>query len=340
MAAQPGLYHAVAHLGREALFILRPATPYVCLGFHQDARQEIDLEFAEQHNLPVFRREVGGGVVYLDQDQLFYQLVLRRDHPAVSANKTDLYQKFLQPVVETYRNFSVNAHYRPINDIVTAEGRKISGNGAAEIDSMVVLVGNFILDFNYEMMSKVLRVPDEKFRDKVYQTMTENLTTMQRETGRRPDTAELTTIFVQRLEPLIGPLVAQELDTELAAEADRLMAEMLRPDWLFVSDRRRSEREVKIAEGVSVFKKVIKTPAGLLRATTVNQNGHLHDVHLSGDFFFYPMHRLRDLELALEDVPADASSILAAVRTFYDQYGAESPGMTPENVSEALAASV
>ena len=29
------LYHAAAHLGREALIILRPATPYVCVGFHQ-----------------------------------------------------------------------------------------------------------------------------------------------------------------------------------------------------------------------------------------------------------------------------------------------------------------
>jgi len=27
------LYHAAAYLGREALFILRPATPYVCIGF-------------------------------------------------------------------------------------------------------------------------------------------------------------------------------------------------------------------------------------------------------------------------------------------------------------------
>ncbi len=37
------LYHAAAYLQHEALFILRPATPYVCIGFHQDAEQEIDL---------------------------------------------------------------------------------------------------------------------------------------------------------------------------------------------------------------------------------------------------------------------------------------------------------
>jgi len=207
-----GLYHAAAHLGREALFILRPATPYVCLGFHQEVRQEIDLEFAAQHNLPVFRREVGGGAVYLDGGQLFYQIILRRDHPAVPASKTDLYRKFLEPVAETYRAFGIDAHYRPINDIVTADGRKISGNGAAEIEDMIVLVGNFILDFNFEMMSKVLRVPDEKFRDKVYKTMRESLTTMRRESGRVPATADLAAALAQRLESPLGPFTARELD--------------------------------------------------------------------------------------------------------------------------------
>ena len=57
------LYHTAAHLGREALIILRPATPYVCIGYHQVAQQEIDLEFARDHNIPVFCREVGGGAV-------------------------------------------------------------------------------------------------------------------------------------------------------------------------------------------------------------------------------------------------------------------------------------
>jgi lipoate-protein ligase A len=40
------LYHAAAYLGREALFILRPATPYVCIGFHQDAEQEVEAFYA------------------------------------------------------------------------------------------------------------------------------------------------------------------------------------------------------------------------------------------------------------------------------------------------------
>lgn len=69
---------------------------------------------------------------------------------------------------------------------------------------MMILVGNFIQDFNYEMMSKCLRVPDEKFRDKVYRTMYENLTTFQRETGKIQTIQDFATDVLPRFEALLG----------------------------------------------------------------------------------------------------------------------------------------
>jgi lipoate-protein ligase A len=66
------LYHALAKLGQESLCLLSPATPYVCIGFHQDVAQEVDLEFCRTNNIPVFRREVGGGAVFMDGNQLFF----------------------------------------------------------------------------------------------------------------------------------------------------------------------------------------------------------------------------------------------------------------------------
>lgn len=333
-----GLYHAAAHLGQEALFILRPATPYVCIGYHQDAHQEIELDYAAEHNIPVFRREVGGGAVYLDSGQLFYQLVLHRDHPAAPADKAAFYRQFLAPVIETYRAFGVDAVYKPVNDII-ANGRKVSGNGAAEINDMIVFVGNFILDFNYEMMSKILRVPDEKFRDKVYKTLQENLSTTRRETGSVPDTAALAADLVRRYETLLGPLTPAEPDAALLAKVGELEAEMNTPDWLFENDRRRERAyEVKIREGVYVLQKMLKTPGGLLRVTAVNEDGLLRDVYLSGDFFFYPAHRLPDLEATLEGVPVETAAITAVVQKFYQNNAIESPGVQPQDIAAALAA--
>lgn len=331
------LYHAAAHLGREALFILRPATPYVCIGYHQDAQQEIDLEFARQNNIPVIRREVGGGAVYLDGQQLFFQLILRRDRVGVPTNIAEFYKKFLQPVIETFRQFGVPAEYKPVNDIIT-NGRKISGTGAAQVDDMLILVGNFLQDFNYETMSKCLRVPDEKFRDKVHKTMYENLTTFLRETGSIPANADLAAELAHRYTPLLGDLIKKPLDTELLNKADELLAEMNTPEWLMANDRRRPDsNQVKIAEGVYVIQKMLKTPGGLIRITAVNQEGKLKDVHISGDFFFFPAASLVDLERALDGLPLEKNSISAAVNDFYQKHKVESPGVVPVDFANLLS---
>lgn len=330
------LYHAAAHLGREALFILRPETPYVCIGFHQDAKQEIDLEFTTRNKIPVFRREVGGGAVYLDGNQLFFQLVVKQNHQGVPLIIADFYREFLQPVIETYRHFGIPAEYKPVNDIIS-NGRKISGTGAAQIDEMLILVGNFIQDFDYEIMSKCLRVPDEKFRDKVYKTMQENLTTILRETGGIPTNIELADDLSQRYSKILGKLKPKLLDNELIEKADQLQTKMNNPKWLMANDRRQPDfREVKISDGVYIIQKNLKTPGGLIRLTAINQRGHLKDVHISGDFFFFPATKICDLEQTLENVLAEENRVDEIVKEFYQNQGIESPGVVPSDFSKVL----
>ncbi len=331
------IYHALPRLGREGLVLCQPASPYVCLGFHQDARQEIDLAFCQEHGIPVFRREVGGGAVYLDRGQLFYQIVLHRQNPLVPASKEVFYRRFLEPVVAVYRDLGIAAAYKPVNDIVVG-GRKISGNGAADIAESVVLVGDLIIDFNYEMMSRVLRVPDEKYRDKVYKTLGENLTTIRREMGREPSLEELIARLVEYFAPLLGPLTTRSVDDDLRAQVQELWVQFTSPQWLHRHDRRpRPGRQVKIAEGVTVVERLHKAPGGLLRATAVVSDNRVYDVHLSGDFFFYPAHELAALEEALEGVEARAEAIVARVQDFYQRHGIESPGLQPEDFGHLLA---
>jgi lipoate-protein ligase A len=328
------LYHAAAYRKRDALLILRPDSPYVCIGYHQDVGQEIDLAFTRANDIPIFRREVGGGAVYLDGEQLFYQLIIHSDHPAIPGNKNDFYRIFLQPVIDVYRLFGVYATFKPVNDII-ANGRKVSGNGAAEIEGMTILVGNFIMDFNYEMMSKCLRVPDEKFRDKVFKTLNENLSTIRRETGTIPATADLASALASAYQELLGELQPRELDAELLAKADELATEMYTDEWLFANDRRRSDaKQVKIREGVYVIQKVVKLPGGLVRANAVVEDGLLHEVHLSGDFFFYPAGAILELEQTLDGTSANLDQLTKKIQDFYYQRAIESPGINAENLAQ------
>ncbi len=328
------IYHALPRLGLEGLILLWPESPYVCIGYHQDAEQEVDLSYCRACGIPVFRREVGGGAVYLDGEQVFYQLVLRRTHPLVQGSKEALYRRLLEPVVLTLHDLGLAAGYKPVNDILVG-GRKISGNGAGEIADSVVLVGNVILDFNYEMMVRVLRVPDEKFRDKVHKSLQENLTTLRRELGSAPDRARVQELLVRRFSEVLGPLTPRPLPEEVRLEAHRLAEERFSDAWLLRRGMRLPVRRVRIAAGRQVVQSVHKAAGGLIRATTEVADGRFVSVDLSGDFFFYPPRALDELASHLVGTPCcDAESTIAA---FYATKGIESPGVTPGDLAKVLS---
>jgi len=336
------LYHSLPRVGREGVILCSPATTYVCIGYFQDAEQEVDLEFCREQSIPVFRREVGGGATYLDGEQLFFQLIIHRDSPLVPAGKLAFYRKFLQAPIEAYRALGIPAEYREVNDIV-ANQRKVSGCGAAEMGDYYVLVGNLIVDFNYKMMARVLKVPDEKFRDKIYKTIYENLSTIKREIEPVPSREELWSLMADKFVEMLGPMeVETTVDEEWRAKTDELAAQFLTDEWLYQKRRPRAsrfgeaqrKREVTIRAGVQVRQKMYKAPGGLIRATSEVQDGVLVSVSLSGDFFFFPEEKLTDLEAVLTGVrEAEAE---AAITRFYKEHGIESPGITPADFAQVL----
>ena len=329
------IYHAQPRVGIEGLNILAPSEPYVCIGYHQDLEQEVDVAFCQEHGIPIFRREVGGGAVYLDGNQVFYQLVLHKDNPLAQGDKAAFYQRMLQPVADTYCDLGVPARYRPINDVVTVEGRKIAGTGAATIGDYVILVGNLIADFDYEMMARVLRVPDEKYRDKVFKSMRENLTTLKRETGRLLEWDEMVTPLIHRFEQVLGPLEPAALPQAVFDQIEVLRPRFLSEEWLYKKGRRRAARTVKIASGVNVVQRVHKAPGGLIRATLEIKENRLGSVSLSGDFFCYPEDAISELESTLEGTSAE--QIEDVLADFYARRRVETPGVTVDDWLRVLA---
>ena len=329
------IYHALPRVGQEGLILLAPAEPYVCIGFHQDVTQEVDLDVCREFNIPVFRREVGGGAVFLDGRQLFYQLVIHRNSPLAQGDKAALYRRLLEPVAETYRQLGVDVVYKPVNDIITREGRKIAGTGAAQLEDYVVLVGNIIFDFDYEMMVKVLRVPDEKYRDKVYKSMKENLTTLQRELGELPDWDETTELLKKNYEEVLGPLTSASLSQPILDKARDLAVTHTTEDWLMDRHRRaRTGRRVKISTTASIIRNIHKAPGGLIRATLEVVNNQIAAIDLSGDFFFYPSESVTDLENRLVGQPLE--QVPAIIDMFYSAGNVDTPGITPEDLTVAI----
>ncbi|UCF91622.1 MAG: hypothetical protein JSW39_25675 [Desulfobacterales bacterium] len=319
------IYHALALLEREALCLVSPAAPYVCIGYHQDVEQEVDLEFCRANQIPVFRREVGGGAVFLDGNQLFFQLILKRDNPLAPRRIDAFYRKFLQPVIAVHRRIGIPAEYRPVNDLVV-QNRKISGTGAGEIGNSIVFVGNLILDFDYETMARVLKIPDEKFRDKVKKTIAENLSTLRRELGADAahwDQTTLRNLLAREFAKIVGPLTPAAKDPALAAKMEQLQGTLRQDDWLYRKGKPVGGRVVKVRAGLAVVQRMHKASGGLIRAEFAVADGRFKDVSISGDFFCFPRHTVDRLAALIEGSPTHA--IVRVLDDFYARHDFELP---------------
>ncbi|MBS7653404.1 MAG: biotin/lipoate A/B protein ligase family protein, partial [Candidatus Bathyarchaeia archaeon] len=334
-------YEAVAealHRGLvgNTLILLQPASPYVCVGYHQDLEREIDLDYCQKKGLPVIRRSQGGGATYLDSNQVFYQIVAR-DSPVVPRNIDEMFRRLLMVTVETYRRLGVDASFKPINDVVVGD-RKISGNGAGLHESVSILVGNIILDLDYDAMASVLRVPDEKFRDKIAKSMKDWVTSLRRELGYAPSAEEVKRIYRSTFQEILG---LKLLRSEPTIIEWRIFQEEVKPrhtskEWLYMESPKAGEgRAVKIAGDVKVAEIDYKAKK-LIRVRAEIKGNKILSINIRGDFFAVPKEAVGRLEELLIGLELEREPVSNAVERFYRDSGAQIIGVEPIDLSNAV----
>ncbi len=149
------IWHAVcASCDSPTLLLMRPGSSYVSLGMHR-SYDEIDHEFIARKDLPVYRRLVGGGPVYLDRNQIFFQVIV----PVEMARgvRSAILKSLLEPAVQAFNVCGVKVELDSHLEI-SGGGRKFCGHGAGEIGRGVAVVGNLLLDFDPEMGSSILKL--------------------------------------------------------------------------------------------------------------------------------------------------------------------------------------
>jgi lipoate-protein ligase A len=324
-------------VSENTLIICWPAKPLVSLGYFQEIDADIDTKFCEENDIFYTRRTVGGGGVYLDDGQMFYQLIGRQDSPTTPKRIDDYYVKFLEAPVKAYQNLGISAEFKPVNDII-AGGKKISGNGAGDIGDARILVGNMIFDFNFDMMVKVLKVPDEKFRDKIAQSLRERMSTILQETGSMPDRTEVKEDLLRLYEETLNiELVPGKFNKWELEKVNELKPKYMSDEWLhWRRGGRLDARTVRISATTRVGTSNYKAPGGLMRVTAEEVEGRLNEVVISGDFFMLPMDAIANLENTLKGTKTENGDILGKVNEAYSKYNIESPGVTPEDIETAV----
>jgi lipoate-protein ligase A len=248
------IYHSLAYLNIESLVLHSSIGKYICVGLHQNPNDEIDLKYCKDNKIGIFRREIGGGTVLLDNNQIFYHLIINRNRPEVPRIPQNFFKKFLQPVIQTYNDIGISAKYQPLCDIVV-NGKKISGNGGGEIGECKVLGGNILFDFDYKTMAKSLQL-SENTRKRYLEMMNENLTTVKQELGDNgPSKKKVYEILASNFNELLGSLNKERLDKKIYNKMMELKKNYNSKSWLYQKGEKPIGREIKIREGVFLFYK-------------------------------------------------------------------------------------
>ncbi len=223
-----GIPEAMAPDDPPVLSLCRPAGPYISIGFHRDLA-EIDRAACAARGWPVVRRRIGGGPVYVDRDQLLFQLTL----PAAAAPPAvdRLYRVALAPAVAAFRSLGLAAQIRGVNDISIGR-RKLSGTGAGRIGDGVTVVGNIIFRFPHRRMVEALALPDDAARAECLRLMRRHVTSFEREGLGRVGFERARAALVEAYSEALGPAVATGLGEAERRAVDRWQERLAEPLWL------------------------------------------------------------------------------------------------------------
>ncbi len=244
------LWHAVAYGvdgGAPAtVAFCRPQRPYVCVGYHRSLA-EIDLAWCRRRGLPVYRRMAGGGPVYVDQEQLLFQLVVSRE--MLPRSRTEAVRTVLNWVVPAFVAAGLDAALDEHGEISVGV-RKVCGHGAVEIGEAVAVVGNLLGRFDHHVATAILAIPDAPLRSEVEQAMRRYVGTGETTLDADAFKEEAVSSFAHHLglEPWPGSLTCAErtwlgqLDEQFESDS-----------WRMGTDRSASPvLDVKIRAGVHV----------------------------------------------------------------------------------------
>ncbi len=154
----------------------------ISIGYFQSLDDEVELETCNKLNIDYVRRITGGGAVF-HENELTYSIVISESNPLIPKNILDSYGRICGAIIKGLRNLGIESIYAPINDILS-DGKKISGNAQTRKIQTVLQHGTVLMDVDAERMFSVLKVPNEKIKDKMISNVNERVTSIKHILGK------------------------------------------------------------------------------------------------------------------------------------------------------------
>lgn len=155
----------------------------ISIGYFQSLEDEVDLEACKKLGVDYVRRITGGGAVFHDKE-LTYSIVIPESHSQISKNIIESYGRICGAIMKGLKHLGIESKYAPINDIIT-NGKKISGNAQTRKLKTVLQHGTVLMDVDVDKMFSLLKVPNEKIKDKMIADVKERVTSVKQILGEK-----------------------------------------------------------------------------------------------------------------------------------------------------------
>jgi lipoate-protein ligase A len=200
----------------------------ISIGYFQSLDDEVNVERAREIHVDIVRRITGGGAVY-HKWEVTYSITMLPPPGSILGS----YKMIERGIIQALRKIGLDAQYSGVNDI-SVNGKKISGNAQTRRYGGLLQHGTILMDVNVEEMFSLLKVPNEKIRDKMIDNVKERVTSL-KHLGKDLEFEELQKILAEGFKKALGVNLYEEvLPSEVIEDAKELeVKKYASREWLY-----------------------------------------------------------------------------------------------------------
>lgn len=301
----------------DEIFILWINEPAIIIGKHQNAIQEINKEYTDEHGIHVVRRLSGGGAVYHDLNNLNYTIISNKSEEGAFDFKT-----FSKPVIDTLSTLGVEANFTGRNDL-EIDGKKICGNAQAYAKGRMMHHGCLLFDVDMTVLGQALKVSKDKIESKGVKSVRARVTNINNELPEKMTVLDFKEAILNQMKkeyPDMDEYVLSE--DELARIQEIRDRQFATWDWTFG------------ATPEYTVERSVRYPAGKITSYIKTEKSVIESIKIYGDFF--GIGDVSDIEQLLIGTRYEYLDVLEKLKTVDTTHYFSR--MTTEEVAKAIVA--
>jgi lipoyltransferase/lipoate-protein ligase len=140
---------------KDEYFFMWQVNPTVIIGRNQLIDNEVNVDYAKENNIQLYRRKSGGGCVYADFSNIMFSFI------TPNFNKDFVFKTYLSRIVNILRDLGLDAKFSGRNDILIGD-LKVSGNAFYQVNSRSVVHGTMLYNTDLNEMIRAITPDNEK----------------------------------------------------------------------------------------------------------------------------------------------------------------------------------